>query len=54
MSELQTHHCTTPGQWTWFFCPVGVIPANKLSMQEINQFNRNYAPDFRFPRNFWF
>ena len=48
MSELQTHHCTSPGQWIWFLCTVGVIPANKLSMQELNQFNRNYAPDLRF------
>jgi len=38
MSEMQTHHCTTPGQWTCFLCTVGVIPANKLSMQELNQF----------------
>jgi len=22
MSELQTLHCTTPGQWTWFLCAV--------------------------------
>jgi len=29
-------------------CTVSVIPANKLSMQELNQFNRNWAPDFRF------
>jgi len=41
MSELQTHHCTIPGQWIWFFCTVGVIPAKKLSMQELNNFNRN-------------
>jgi len=27
MSELQTHHCTTPGKWMWFLCTVGVIPA---------------------------
>jgi len=25
MSELQTHHCTTPWRWTWFLCTVGVI-----------------------------
>jgi len=36
MSELQTHHCTTPGQWTWVLCTVRVTPANKLSMQELN------------------
>jgi len=54
VSELQTHHCTTPGQWTWFLCTVGVIPANKLSRQELNQFNRNNAPDFRFTINFCF
>jgi len=41
VSELHTHHCTTPGQWTWFLCAVSVIPPNKLSMQELNQFNRN-------------
>jgi len=41
VSELQTHHCTTPGQWTWFLCTVDVIPANKLLMQELNQLNRN-------------
>jgi len=53
-SELQTHHCTTPGQWTWFLCSVGVIPANILSMQKLNQFgfNRNWTADFRFSRNF--
>jgi len=41
MSELQTHNCTTPAQWTWFLCTVGVIPTNKLSMQEWSDCNRN-------------
>jgi len=54
ISELQTHHCTTPGQWTWFLCTVGVIAANKLPLQELNQFNLIYAPDFRFISIFWF
>ena len=49
-----SHHCTTPGQWTWFVCTVGVITANNLSMQELYQFNRNWAPDFRFARKVWF
>jgi len=37
MSELQAHHCMTPEQWTW---SVKVIPANKLSLQELNQLIR--------------
>jgi len=54
MSELQTHHCITLGQRTWFLCAVSGIPANKPSMQELNQFNWNYAPDFRFTSYSWF
>jgi len=38
MSELQAHHCITPEQWTRLLCSVSVIPANKLSLQELNQF----------------
>jgi len=37
MSELQAYHCKTPEQWTWLLRSVSVIPANKLSLQEINQ-----------------
>jgi len=37
MSELQAHHCRTPEQWTWLLCSVSVIPANKPSLQELNQ-----------------
>jgi len=48
------HNPRTAGRWTWFLCTASVIPANKLSMQEINQFNRNYAPNFRFTSNSWF
>ena len=44
MSELQTHPCTTPGQWTLFLCTVGIIPANELTMQELNQSQRNWVP----------
>ena len=35
MSELQAHHRMTSEQWTWLFCCVSVIPANKLSLQEL-------------------
>jgi len=42
--EMYTRPC--------LLCNVSVIPANKLSMQELNQFNQNYAPDFRFTSNF--
>ena len=52
MGERQTHHCTTPGQWIWFLCTVGVIPTNKLSIQELNQFNRNEAPASGLLENF--
>jgi len=48
------HNPKTVNQWTWFLCFVSVIPANKLPMQELNQFNWNYAPDFRFTGNSWF
>ena len=34
ISELQAHHCTTPGPRTWLLC--SVFPANKLSLQELN------------------
>jgi len=37
MSELQAHHFTTPVQLTWFLRSVSVTPANKLSLQELNQ-----------------
>jgi len=37
MSELQAHHCMTSEQWTWLLCSVSVVPANKLSLHEINQ-----------------
>jgi len=40
MSELRIHYCTTPGQCIWFLRTVGIIPANKMPMQESNQFNR--------------
>jgi len=36
-SELQVHHCMTPEQWIRLLCSVGFIPANKLSLQELNQ-----------------
>jgi len=39
MCELQAHHCMTPEQCTWLLCRLSVIPAKKLSLQEINQFN---------------
>jgi len=38
MSELQAQHCMTPEQWTWLLRSVSVVPANKLLLQEINQF----------------
>ena len=37
VNELQAHRCMTPWQWTWFLCTVSVVPANKLSFQELNQ-----------------
>jgi len=37
MSELQAHHCMTPVEWAWLLCSVSVIPANKPSLQDINQ-----------------
>jgi len=37
MSELQSHHCITPGQRTWLLCCVSIIPANKLLLQELNK-----------------
>ena len=37
MSELQAHHCMTPEQWTWILCSVNVLPANRLSLQELSQ-----------------
>ena len=37
MSELQTHHCTTPGQWSWLLCSVSAIPVNKTLLQELNR-----------------
>jgi len=36
MDKLQAQHCMTPEQWTWLLCRVSVVPANKLSLQEIN------------------
>jgi len=36
MSALQSHHCMTPEQSTWFLCSVSVISANKLSLQQSN------------------
>ena len=33
ISELQAHYGMTPGPWTW---SVSVLPANKLSLQELN------------------
>jgi len=36
MSELQAQHCMTSEQGTWLLCSVSVIPANKLSLQELN------------------
>jgi len=36
--QAHAHHCMTPAkQWTWVLCSVIVIPANKLSLQEVNQ-----------------
>jgi len=37
MSEPQAHHQMTPKLQTWLTCSVSVIPANKLSLQELNQ-----------------
>ena len=34
VSELQAPHCMTPEQWTWLLCRVGVVPVNKLLLQE--------------------
>ena len=36
MSELQARHCMAPEQGTWLLCSVSVLPANKLSLQELN------------------
>ena len=36
-SDLQTHQCITPKQWTWFGSSVSVILVNKLPLQELNQ-----------------
>ena len=47
-------HCITSEQWTWLLCSVSLIPANKLSLQQLKLFNRNLATNFRFSRNFWF
>ena len=41
MSELQAHHGMTPEKGNWPLCCVSVISANKLSLQELNQFIRN-------------
>ena len=37
VSELQAQHCMTTEQWTWLLCNVSVIPANILSLQELNE-----------------
>jgi len=37
MSELQAHHCMTPEHRAWLLCSVSVLPANKRSLQELNQ-----------------
>ena len=37
MCEQQAHHCMAPEQWTWLLCSVSVIPANKLSLEELHQ-----------------
>jgi len=36
MSELQAHHCMASKHRIWLLCSVSVIPANKLSLQELN------------------
>jgi len=36
--ELQDSYCMTPVPWTWLLHSVSVLPANKLSLQEWNQF----------------
>jgi len=48
MSELQAHHCMTPEQWTWLWCSVIVVSANKLSLHEINQLIGIELPDVKF------
>jgi len=53
MSELQAHHCMTSGQWTWLLCSESVIPANKLSLHELNQFETKLLSSFFFIY-FWF
>jgi len=35
MRERQCQHCMTPEQRTWLLC--SVIPANKLSLQQVNE-----------------
>jgi len=35
--KLITSQCMTPEEWTWLLCSVTVIPANKMSLQELNQ-----------------
>jgi len=37
MSELQARHCMTPELSTWLLCSVSFIPANKLSLQQLNE-----------------
>jgi len=37
VSKLQAHQYMTPEQWTWRLRSVSVIPANKVSLQELNQ-----------------
>jgi len=59
MSELQTHCCMTPRQWTWLLCSMSVIAGNKLSLQKLSEvigielltscFLENFGPKFQFP-----
>jgi len=38
MTELQTHHCITPEQWSWLLCSVRATPVNNVLpvLQELN------------------
>ena len=37
VSKLQAQHCMIPEQWNWLLCSVSFVPADKLSLQEINK-----------------
>jgi len=52
MSELQSHYCMLPKQWTWLLCSVSVISANKLSLQELTELIRIKLLILRFPEIF--